>query len=94
MASEPLLGMADVASLTNQERLPVVTSLTCYVSLFWLPGLDSLGEELVLHPDGGAIAVWAPTGWSPSWSICRRSTVRSATARRRCCGGRRSPVRS
>ena len=31
---------------------------------FAYPGYDSIGERLVLHENGGAIAAWAPTGLS------------------------------
>ena len=59
-----MLTTSDVAALENGRRLPVITALTCVVGRFALPGFDSLGEELVLHDRGGAIALWAPTGLS------------------------------
>ncbi|MBT4363205.1 MAG: hypothetical protein HOD17_01835, partial [Desulfobacteraceae bacterium] len=36
----------------------------CLVNKFTWPGYDNLGESLVMHDSGGAIAVWAPTGLS------------------------------
>jgi hypothetical protein len=46
----------------NGDRLPVVTALTCLSNRFDVPGFSALGERLVLHDGGGAIAVWGPTG--------------------------------
>ena len=51
-------------SLTNGERLPVVTAMTCFVNNFADPFNDVLGEMLVMKSSGGAIAVWGPTGLS------------------------------
>ncbi len=59
--SEGLLLTADVAQLGNAPRLPVLTALTCLISQFAYPTVTSLGEELVLRSDGGAIAVFGPT---------------------------------
>ena len=59
-----LLTSADVAGLANGERLPVVTAMTCTVNRFAVPGVPSLGELLVKSPDGGAAAVWGPSGLS------------------------------
>jgi len=64
LAQEALLTMGDVPSLTNEERLPVVTAMTCAVGRFAVPGYDCLAEELLLKVDGGAAAVWGPTGLS------------------------------
>ncbi|MEM7396514.1 MAG: C25 family cysteine peptidase [Verrucomicrobiota bacterium] len=61
---EGLLTSDDVAGLKNGRRLPVVTAMTCIIGRFGVPGTDAIGEDLVLHPHGGAIAVWAPTGLS------------------------------
>ncbi|HEX5718390.1 MAG TPA: C25 family cysteine peptidase [Thermoanaerobaculia bacterium] len=59
-----LLTSADVPGLTNGERLPVLTAMTCTVNRFAVPGVPSLGELLVKSPDGGAAAVWGPSGLS------------------------------
>lgn len=63
-AAEGLLTTQDVAGMNNGGRLPLVVSLTCNVARFEVPGFVSLGEELVLHENGGAVAVIAPTGLS------------------------------
>jgi len=56
---------ADVASLTNVDRLPVYITSTCLMSGYHLDSLDSLGELLVQStPDTGGIAVVAPSGLS------------------------------
>jgi len=59
-----VLRTTDVASLQNGERLPLFAPMTCSVGNFDYPGVISLGERLVLHPKGGAIAAWSPTGMS------------------------------
>lgn len=57
-----LLTSEDVPALTNGERLPVMTAMTCTVNRFAVPGVPALGELLVKSPDGGAAAVWGPSG--------------------------------
>ncbi len=59
-----LLTSSDVPSLARAERPPLVTAMTCNIGMFAFPGFTALGEELVLLPTGGAIAVWGPTGLS------------------------------
>jgi hypothetical protein len=55
-----------MAALANGDRLPVVSALTCVVGRSDIPNLESLAEALVTDSDGGAIAVWAPSGVSIS----------------------------
>ena len=62
LSSSGLLTNADVAGLTNADRLPVVTAMTCTISRFTVPGVPSLGEVLVTSAAGGAVAVWGPSG--------------------------------
>jgi len=64
LADESLLTIADVPALHNRGKEPVFAALTCSINRFELPGYPSLGEELVRGEDGGAIAVWAPSGLS------------------------------
>ncbi len=54
----------DVPKLAAPHRLPVVTASACLINRFDVPGGESLGEALVLEPDKGAVAVWAPSGLS------------------------------
>jgi len=63
-AAEGLLRVGDMDLLTNGDRLPIVSALTCVVGRSDIPNLESLAEALVTDADGGAIAVWAPTGVS------------------------------
>jgi len=64
LADEGLLTSNDVLSLANHPKLPVITAMTCLAGLFSIPGYDSISELLVMKPNGGAIAMWAPTGLS------------------------------
>ncbi len=62
LAQEGMLMTEDVPSLFNEERLPVITAMTCVAGQFAIPGYDSISEALVLRDNGGAIATWSPTG--------------------------------
>jgi len=53
-----------VSSLKNHVKPFIMTAFTCLAGQFAIPGYETLGEILVLSKDGGAIAVWAPTGLS------------------------------
>ncbi|MDH3253534.1 MAG: C25 family cysteine peptidase, partial [Acidobacteriota bacterium] len=64
LAAEGLLRAADLVDVANAERLPVFAAATCLVNRFDIPGFPSLGERLVLHPAGGAVAAWSPAGQS------------------------------
>jgi hypothetical protein len=60
--SENLLTVADVPTMTNGGQLPVVNALSCLIGTYFFPGWQTLAEDLVLHGDGGALAVWGPMG--------------------------------
>jgi hypothetical protein len=62
--SSALLASNDMGTLQSTGPLPVVSALTCAANRFEVPGYAALGELLALDADGGAIAVWAPTGLS------------------------------
>ena len=64
LADENLFTSADVPSLSNSGRLPAFLAMTCSVGDFAQPGYPSLGEAMLLRKDGGAFAVWAPSGLS------------------------------
>lgn len=64
LAQEALLTVDDAAALTNADRPGVMASLTCIAGRFELPHFDSVAEAMVLNPNGGAIAAWAPSGLS------------------------------
>ena len=61
-----LLTTQDAAALNNGARLPVVLSMACLTGSFHLPsaGGNSIDEQLVLAPNGGAIASWSSAGLS------------------------------
>lgn len=62
LADERLLGLSDVPALTPTNTPPILSATSCAINRFTLPGFTSLGEALVRRSDGGAIAVWAPSG--------------------------------
>jgi hypothetical protein len=64
LAHEKLLRVNDVSVFQNGEMLPMVTAMTCVVGRFAIPGREILSEALILKENGGAAAVWAPTGAS------------------------------
>jgi hypothetical protein len=61
LTANGLLGQADVAGLVSADTEPVLAAMTCDVGNFGLVGIDTLAENLMLKPDGGAIATFAPT---------------------------------
>ncbi|HTZ17831.1 MAG TPA: C25 family cysteine peptidase [Dissulfurispiraceae bacterium] len=64
LTQDGLLMNGDVASMTNGNKLPLMTAMTCIIGNFAFPGITSLGETLVLKTNGGAAAVWSATGLS------------------------------
>ncbi len=65
------LTSADIASLQNGARLPVVVAVTCVSGQYSVPGSTSMAEHLLLQSQGGAIAVVAPTGLSVNQDASR-----------------------
>lgn len=63
-SSAYLLGLYDVDRLTNSMQLPIVLTMACLTSAFQHPSHSgtSINERFMLHPDGGAVAVWGATG--------------------------------
>ena len=57
-----MMGLEDVPLLENGQRLPFVTSMTCFTGYFDNPRGDCLAEEMVRAKDGGAIAFLGATG--------------------------------
>lgn len=60
LSSQGLLTKADVPGLPNAGKLFVLQAISCHVGLHGLPGFDALGEDLVIDPAAGAVAVVAP----------------------------------
>jgi hypothetical protein len=71
LAQESVFTTADIPALSNSERLPVFLAMTCSVGNFATPGFPSLGEAMLLRRDGGAFAVWAPSGLSENAAAVR-----------------------
>jgi len=63
-AAEGMLTSEDVPVLEGSGGFPVVAAMTCVAGRFSFPGFDCISERLVIAEDGGAAAVWSPTGFS------------------------------
>ncbi|HQJ51745.1 MAG TPA: C25 family cysteine peptidase [Anaerolineae bacterium] len=64
LAAEKLLKSADVPTLANSPRLPLMSAATCVVGDYATPAYRTLGVLMALQGNGGAAAVFAPTGES------------------------------
>lgn len=62
-ASEKIFKLSDVPLLNNASKLPFVEAMTCLNGYFINPGQISLAEQLLYSETGGAVAVWASTGY-------------------------------
>jgi len=54
----------DAGALTNGGRLPVYLLMDCLNGLFQDVYAESLAKSLILAPNGGAVAVWASSGFT------------------------------
>ncbi|MCG8459185.1 MAG: C25 family cysteine peptidase, partial [Holophagales bacterium] len=61
MGDEGVLVTTDAPGLANAGRPTLLTAFSCNIARYELPGFTSLAEELVVA-EGGAVAVWAPSG--------------------------------
>ncbi len=65
-ASEQLINLDAIASLTNTQTLPFIMPMTCFEGYYVRPtgtkDASSVGETIVRKSGGGAIASWSPTG--------------------------------
>ena len=55
-----LFRLNDIWQLDNQDRLPVITSMTCFTGDISLDG--ALGNRLFSYEDGGVVAFWGSSG--------------------------------
>jgi len=55
---------SNATGLTNGGNLPFVVSMDCLSGFFQDVYTTSLAESLLLAPDGGAVAVWASSGFT------------------------------
>ena len=60
---DTLLDIADLANFEPNGEQAIYALMTCSASRFAVPGLRSLGEDLLASESGG-IAVWGPSGLS------------------------------
>jgi len=56
-----LFNTDDIADMTNIDRQSLILNFTCLTGLFTHPTEESMAESLLLNPNGGAVAVLAPT---------------------------------
>ena len=61
---EDLFDEGSVASLTNGDRLPVYVLMDCLNGFFQDVYATSLSTTLMVAPNGGAVAVWASSGFT------------------------------
>lgn len=59
-----LLDNSDISALQNGNRLPVFIVMDCLNGFFHDVFSQSLAETLLLSPNGGAVAVWASSGFT------------------------------
>jgi hypothetical protein len=66
LANGGLLTVGDIGTtVTNGGKMPIIAALSCLINRFEVPGLaPMLGEQLIVNAQGGASAVWSPTGTS------------------------------
>ncbi len=57
LAHEHVVEMNDITSWKNKDKLPLFMTATCEFSRFDDPDIVSAGEEVLLNPDGGGIAL-------------------------------------
>jgi hypothetical protein len=58
------LDNSSASALTNGNRLPVYLMMDCLNGFFQDAYAPSLAESLLLAPNGGAVAVWASSGFT------------------------------
>jgi len=71
-AHEEVLQLSDINSWTNREKMPVFVTATCEFSRYDDPERTSAGEQVLLNPLGGGIALFTtsrPTFGTPNLSI-------------------------
>lgn len=53
----------DIEELTNKDKYPFITSMTCHTGRFAEPEDNSFAEHFLFAENKGAIAFWGTTGW-------------------------------
>jgi hypothetical protein len=59
---ESFLVNANVTTLSNLDRLPVILSMTCLDGYWLFPSTDGLMETMLRAANGGSVASFSPTG--------------------------------
>ena len=70
------------AGLTNGNRLPVYVLMDCLNGFFHDVYAESLSTSLILAPNGGAVAVWASSGFTtePPQAVLDENFLRALAA--------------
>lgn len=61
LAQERVLLAEDIRNWTNYDRLPLIVTATCSFTGYDDPAIITAGEEAILNPDGGAVALFTTT---------------------------------
>ena len=61
LSYEQVLTTTDIEQWDNNDKLPVFVTATCEFSRFDNPERYTAGEMVILHPNGGAIALYSTT---------------------------------
>jgi len=61
LAHERVVQIQDILSWNNHSKLPVMITATCAFTPYDNPSLVSAGENVILNPNGGAIALMSTT---------------------------------
>ena len=59
LTGESVFANADIAALTNYDKMPFVYTATCEFTKYDNPLLVSAGEQLFLNPHGGCVALFS-----------------------------------
>ncbi len=73
LAHETVLQVSDVKALRNIDRLPLFITASCEIGRYDDHIQTSLGEHLLLNPNGGAVAVFASSRVAynnPNYQLC------------------------
>lgn len=79
LASENILTFSEIGKYHNKYNLPVFITATCEFSRYDNPQLVSAGEKILLHPEGGGIAMFSTTriAFAHSNEIVNRNLLKS-----------------
>jgi len=58
---DQLFTTKDIAKLNNENITPLIVNMTCLTGLFIHPTVESMAEAFLWQPQGGAVAILAPS---------------------------------